>query len=254
MFGKVENEEEMQMEELKKLVENLITLDGGDEKKNNIIVNELQEIGKKLITEYELKIGDVTVDPLWVEAYYYNADKGFTDPFVHRREMQLNKSAEDFGKLYFHHNTDDQRSGVDIRLALSDNYYLSFLLKYTLLNGEFTTQAELSKKIRDSYEKVGCMLIRKEENNKNCEIIGCTGRIGLSAKDADETKAEEKAKYKPYKLAIAKDFDKIYNKPRRLPQIEKLTKSYLATYEGDKDKGEKCHEILGYCLKEYEGK
>ena len=32
-------------------------------------VNFLQEIGKKLLTEYVIKIGDITIKPLWVEAY-----------------------------------------------------------------------------------------------------------------------------------------------------------------------------------------
>ena len=33
-------------------------------------VKLLQEIGKKLLTEYVIKIGDITIKPLWVEAYY----------------------------------------------------------------------------------------------------------------------------------------------------------------------------------------
>lgn len=239
------------MEELKKVVEEFIALPGGDDEKNKLIVEKLQAIGKKLITEYEIKIGDVTVEPLWVEAYYYNESKGFKDPFVHRREMQLNKSAEDFGRLYFHHNTDDQRSGVDICLSLSDKYYLSYLLKFTLVKGSFTTQAELSKKIRKSYEDAGCMLIHKWAKSGNQEIVGYTERIGLNSKDTDENKAE-KDKYKPYALAIAKGFDRNYEKPRKLPQIEKLTDSYLASYEGNKE--EECIRILGYCRSQYRGK
>ena len=32
-------------------------------------VKILQEIGKKLLTEYVIKVGDITIKPLWVEAY-----------------------------------------------------------------------------------------------------------------------------------------------------------------------------------------
>ena len=104
-------------------------------------VKLLQEIGKELLTDYVIKVGDVMVKPLWVEAYYFNAGTGFTDASVHRNECQ-----SQYGVLYFHHNTDDQRSGVDICLSCGE-YYLSYLLKYTLVNGAFKTQAQLSSMI-----------------------------------------------------------------------------------------------------------
>lgn len=105
-------------------------------------VNFLQEIGKKLLTEYVIKIGDITIKPLWVEAYYSDTNTGFVDEAVHGNECQKNQ----YGALYFHHKTDDQRSGVDICLSCG-NYYLSYLLKYTLVNGIFKSQAQLSSVI-----------------------------------------------------------------------------------------------------------
>ena len=42
-------------------------------------VKLLQEIGKKLLTEYVIKIGDITIKPLWVEAYYSDTNTGFVD-------------------------------------------------------------------------------------------------------------------------------------------------------------------------------
>ena len=95
-------------------------------------VKILQEIGKKLLTEYVIKVGDITIKPLWVEAYYSDTNTGFVDEAVHGNECQKNR----YGVLYFHHKTDDQRSGVDICLSCG-NYYLSYLLKYTLVNGTF---------------------------------------------------------------------------------------------------------------------
>ena len=110
------------------------------------VEKELQLLGKKLLTEYVIKIGNIEVEPLWVEAYYSNSK---------------------FCVLYFHHNTDDPRSGVDICLSLCDEdknkskYYLSYLLKYTLVNGEFTTQSQLSAKIRKAYNSLS-------ESDKSC--------------------------------------------------------------------------------------
>lgn len=115
------------------------------------VEKELQLIGRMLVTDYVIKIGNITIEPLWVEAYYSNVAKEFADPFIHGKEEQ-----SEFGILYFHHKTDDSRSGVDICLSLCDEtknkYYLSYLLKYTLVNGEFTTQSQLSAKIRIAYD------------------------------------------------------------------------------------------------------
>lgn len=120
-------------------------------------VKLLQEIGKELLTDYVIKVGDVMVKPLWVEAYYFNAGTGFTDASVHRNECQ-----SQYGVLYFHHNTDDQRSGVDICLSCGE-YYLSYLLKYTLVNGAFKTQAQLSSMIPHDLRDARNILV-KESN------------------------------------------------------------------------------------------
>ena len=45
-------------------------------------VKILQEIGKKLLTEYVIKVGDITIKPLWVEAYYSDTNTGFVDEAV----------------------------------------------------------------------------------------------------------------------------------------------------------------------------
>lgn len=36
------------------------------------VKEKLQLLGKTLITDYIIKIGDLIVEPLWVEAYYSN--------------------------------------------------------------------------------------------------------------------------------------------------------------------------------------
>ena len=150
-------------------------------------VKILQEIGKKLLTEYVIKVGDITIKPLWVEAYYSDTNTGFVDEAVHGNECQKNR----YGVLYFHHKTDDQRSGVDICLSCG-NYYLSYLLKYTLVNGTFKSQAQLSSMIphelRDDTKNV---LVRDQNPT---EVIVCTKRIGIAS-----------STYKDADLAIARD-------------------------------------------------
>lgn len=211
------------------------------------VEKELQIIGRMLVTDYVIKIGNITIEPLWVEAYYSNVAKEFADPFIHGEEEQ-----SEFGILYFHHKTDDSRSGVDICLSLCDGskskYYLSYLLKYTLVNGEFTTQSQLSAEIRKAYNllpnKNGILEI--SHNKSETDIVGYTTRIGLNFKDSDVQK-ETKKRYALLNLAIAKNFDKTYSIEKRLPHIESLTYSFLSTYDFDKEKW--CKEHLGYCLK-----
>ena len=44
-----------------------------------------------LTIEYVIKIGDITIKPLWVEAYYSDTNTGFVDEAVHGNECQKNQ-------------------------------------------------------------------------------------------------------------------------------------------------------------------
>ena len=183
-------------------------------------VNFLQEIGKKLLTEYVIKIGDITIKPLWVEAYYSDTNTGFVDEAVHGNECQKNQ----YGALYFHHKTDDQRSGVDICLSCG-NYYLSYLLKYTLVNGIFKSQAQLSSMIPHELRGTAKNVLVKEQNP--AEVMICTKRIGIMS-----------SAYKDADLAIARDINQRFvtdsGEKKSLPQKTELLKAYTdAVYSDD---------------------
>lgn len=64
------------MENIKKLVEKLE--EEFDEKKQ---IEILQDIGAMLINNYVIKVGDLTIEPMLVEAYYYHKGK-FEDESV----------------------------------------------------------------------------------------------------------------------------------------------------------------------------
>ena len=183
-------------------------------------VKILQEIGKKLLTEYVIKIGDITIKPLWVEAYYSDTNTGFVDEAVHGNECQKNQ----YGALYFHHKTDDQRSGVDICLSCG-NYYLSYLLKYTLVNGIFKSQAQLSSMIPHELRGTAKNVLVKEQNP--AEVMICTKRIGIMS-----------SAYKDADLAIARDINQRFvtdsGEKKSLPQKTELLKAYIdAVYSDD---------------------
>lgn len=183
-------------------------------------VNFLQKIGKKLLTEYVIKIGDITIKPLWVEAYYSDTNTGFVDEAVHGNECQKNQ----YGVLYFHHKTDDQRSGVDICLSCG-NYYLSYLLKYTLVNGIFKSQAQLSSMIPHELRETAKNVLVKEQNP--AEVMVCTKRIGIMS-----------SAYKDADLAIVRDINQRFvtdsGEKKSLPQKTELLKAYIdAVYSDD---------------------
>lgn len=183
-------------------------------------VNFLQEIGKKLLTEYVIKVGDITIKPLWVEAYYSDTNTGFVDEAVHGNECQKNQ----YGALYFHHKTDDQHSGVDICLSCG-NYYLSYLLKYTLVNGIFKSQAQLSSMIPHELRGTAKNVLVKEQNP--AEVMVCTKRIGIMS-----------SAYKDADLAIARDINQRFvtdsGEKKSLPQKTELLKAYIdAVYSDD---------------------
>ena len=202
-------------------------------------VDLLQQIGKKILTEYIIQVQDVIVEPIWIEAYYYNERKGFKDPFVHRDVRQ-----KKMDMLYFHHKTDDQRNGVDICLSPEDNdYYLSFLLKYSLVDGVLRSQSQLSPLIREKYTEDSPVLVPRTRPDG---IIACTKRIGLNIKPDDSLKTEKK-KYKDLELAVVRDFDKVFESISKLPSRESLTANYLlgcSVEEWEK----RSREILGYCM------
>ena len=178
--------------------------------------------------------------------------KGFVDPFIHGKHGKEEQSK--FGILYFHHKTDDPRSGVDICLSLCNEdkteskYFLSYLLKYTLVNGEFTTQSQLSAKIRKAYDALSnnYSILKTSCNKNETDIVGYTTRIGLNVEDSDALR-DTKKQYASLKLAIAKNFDRTYSVEKKLPHIESLAYSFLSTYDSDKEKW--CKEHLGYYLK-----
>ena len=132
------------MDDLKSLV-----LELEKETDHNDQIRILQEINKKLLTEYCIKVGGIEIRPLRVEAYYFHPGK-FEDSTVHGKPAQ-----REFKKLY-RHNTKPENGdgGVDLCLAYSDKglapYFLSFLIKNSWVKtsdseGFYCKQIELNK-------------------------------------------------------------------------------------------------------------
>lgn len=105
------------------------------EQDKNGKIKILQDINTALLQQYVIQIDDIIIEPLWVEAYYFD-EKNFPDCNSHMSAKQKNR----FGQLYFH---EYGRGGLDICLSNKEDYYLSVLLKATLVNQEFKRQTEI---------------------------------------------------------------------------------------------------------------
>ncbi len=134
------------MEKLEKLVDEL--------KKESIEEKErvkiLQDIGKLLLSEYIIQVGDLTIKPLLVEAYYYHQGKfndsnshGFGDKKIDKKCREQLSNHFNFNRFYFHKKG---RGGVDVCLSKGD-YCLSFLIKVALINGKVYKQIDIYNKL-----------------------------------------------------------------------------------------------------------
>lgn len=131
-FAKIAVWRKMNMESLRKLVKSLEKT--SDEKD---IIKCLQSIERALISDCLICVCGIEIEPLWVEAYYFK-DRVFADCNSHLSEKQKNR----FGQVYFH---ETGRGGFDICLSLGNDYYLSFLIKSAIANGEYITQTGIYK-------------------------------------------------------------------------------------------------------------
>lgn len=144
------------MEHLKELVKQL---EQETDVQSQILI--LQKIGATLINEYEIQIGDLTIEPLFVEAYYHHKKK-FEDSTVYAvKETKeglyaRSRQQNNWGKLFIHYND----WGIDICLTGSTDYYLSYLIKNALVNGEWQTQKPL-----------GMCVCKKCSQYKTCKDI-----------------------------------------------------------------------------------
>ena len=224
------------MEKLKRLVEDL-------EKKTDKgeIVEQLQIIGRKLVTEYEIKAGDIVIKPLVVEAYYYNPET-FPDCNTHMNSLQ-----KEFNVLYRHAIQpglirNGRVGGVDICLALNSDsdktYYLSFLIKNALIDNEFYKQVALNAKlnsvfneneiIRDVIVKIDKRVEKANDLSYHCRRVNLAQECYKSEELAVFT--IESLKTYPLTLEIGK---------------EKLIAKYI--YENQiRDEEKAIKDLLGY--------
>ena len=164
------------------------------------IKEKLQEIGVKLLNEYVIEIDDIIIEPLLVEAYYYDKAK-FKDDNTYGAsctecgEQQTNR----YNKLFVHRP--HHSAGIDIVLSNGD-YCLSYLVKNSLVYykdepSEFRSQEKLIEKLSDLLEEKFSVAyienkkdVLKEKRNYGKYGLKATDYEGLFTKRRGTSKGE----------------------------------------------------------------
>ena len=169
-----------------------------------VVIVYLQKIGAEFLKKYEIRIGNITIEPLRVEPYLFKED-AFEDKFTHyivkddKQKYYGPQQRNRFGKLYIHSGY----SGVDIVLSDNDNYAFSLLIKNSriLINGNveypFLKQDGVAEVLKDNgiavdYDEI--VLCKKETPSNS--IVFRTIRNGLrKIAERDDFPKEKQAEY-----------------------------------------------------------
>lgn len=175
------------MDKLEALVNSLEKQPPRKEEKDGRIVKKLQEILEVFLCNYYVEFGTFKIDPILVEAYYYNDKQNFMDTSVHAARNEKGKMTthakerqkNNFGKLYIH-NLKEKNDGLDVCLSKGD-YYFSILIKNAVINDKcFATQSDVSKiiceKCQGCDEVPNCIyyqkcVLKKREQPKDMTVI-----------------------------------------------------------------------------------
>lgn len=238
-------------EDLRELAAQLETETGEDRQ-----IEILQQMGRLLLRDYVLCVGDLTIEPLMVEAYYYSREK-FPDPAVHSAAYRpgchrlvaaqaYRRQRKNFGRLYVHRHKFD---GIDLCLTDSETSCLSFLIKNSLVNGAWKTQMGLARalcgpcgkcrEVEDCiYNETQVLRRRKEPKNITAAFLPRKGIRGKYA--AAPLGAVPLENLRDYPFTLPAGFGK-----------ERVAEACIDRCFAPEDRQEACRKYLGYCLKKY---
>ena len=201
------------------------------------VVKALQKIGAKLIKEYVIKVEGIIIEPLWVEAYYYDK-RCFPDCNTHLNDLQRDRC----GQLYFHRKG---RGGLDICLSTSKDYYLSFLLKATLINSKFCTQTGIwsvlteNEKTKSELESAGNVLFKR--NSALNYDVRFVNRVGITK----PCYREERLAAFPMDVLNNSCYDFHFARKCLTPLAVDTIRDYKKVYT-EKECMERCQNLFGW--------
>lgn len=212
-----------------------------DEKKQ---IQILEQIGKMLLTQYEIRIdAENIIQPLRVEAYYYpfSEPSKFCDPCAHPSSRKIGA----FGKLYFIENQFGY-PGVDLCLSQGD-YYLSFLIKNSQIGGKCFKQMDLYDRFSDRWKEIeSCQNVLQKRAEPLVEIpVFRTSRVGLNT---------DRTKFAHELLAFVIDINRkengksVFDWEKRYGKMRAVA-DYMLCHPEENRKSQ-CKRLIGYDSKE----
>lgn len=178
----------------------------------------LQKIGGVLIGGCNIRIFDMEIRPLWVEAYYFHETR-FPDDNTHRSGKQKNR----FGQLYLH---EKGYGGVDICLSDGEDFYLSFLLKATLADGAFLKQ----KGLADRLKKMGKTKAELEGLEHILVDADRECRVGYAARVHLVRPCYRKARLAVYAADALGEYDLSFARESLRENVREYMKDFIAAY------------------------
>lgn len=232
------------LKDLRILVGNLEKATGDEQ------IEILQEMERILLTKYVVKVKNLIIEPLIIEAYYYDKDH-FADSNTHKCSEQ-----QQWNILYRHSLKPDlsvsgRTGGVDICLACNgecfadeNKYYLSFLIKNALISGEVCRQVKVNailNRLDAGKEIYSDVLVSKAETISDV-IYMERSNLAKDCYSKQPLAAVTLSALAKYKLSMPRGFGK-----------ETAVKAYLNSQNNltRAERGRKAIDILGYCPKEY---
>lgn len=187
----------------------------------------LQNINDTLLDNCLIRVtDDFVIEPLWVEAYYFHPGK-FEDYNTHQKPQQQNH----FSQLYIHSGF----RGVDLCLSCGE-YYLSFLLKCSRVDGGFIKQIGLG-------QHFGAKGIASNHSPKVELMYGSNGNQPIYH---SIRKGLKKESYKKKLLAGVKELaekENPFDFPKGFGKM-KIVAQYLFDHPTDNPE-EECKKLLG---------
>ena len=167
----------------------------------------IQETAKDFVKNYRIhvydKSNDFVIVPLWVEAYYYDEEKGI-DYGSDGKVRQENN----FGGLYFRFTSKEKETyssnynRVDLCLSDKDKIHFSLLLKSTLVNGKYKTQSQLANDLLNAFGPDGDYTVEVVKRENPAASVKTEKRINFPPKGHPE---EEREKLANKELAFTVD-------------------------------------------------
>lgn len=189
---------------------------------------KLKEIERVFLTNYYIKINNVSVYPFEIEIYYFN-EKDFKDVYTHKNKLQ-----KEFNKIYPHNHYGYDLFDYCIALNEKCDYYLSLLFRSGFIDDKDTfydrpskfgeaLKDKLGENIFYNINEANIKLEKKDNIHESDAIILYSSRVGLNANNDNDLKSHTMN----LRAVILSEWHPSLKDLKGFPKKEELAQSYI---------------------------